>query len=131
MALDAMGPLLELPVQLVSLQKDVRPEDRGFLAAHAARLRHFGPELGDFLETAALASRMDVVVSVDTSVAHLACALGLRTSIALAFRPDWRWLADGDCPWYPQARLFRQSRRGDWADVIAGVANAIRELAGP
>jgi tetratricopeptide (TPR) repeat protein len=132
MTLDAMGPLFELPIQLVSLQKEVRPHDRAFLVAHGARFPHFGADLSDFLETAALASRMDLVVSVDTSVAHLACALGLRTWIPLAFRPDWRWLADGDrCPWYPQARLFRQSRRGDWAEVIARVAAAIRELAAP
>jgi hypothetical protein len=124
-----MGSLFELPIALVSLQKDVRPQDRGFLSRHAARLPHFGAELVDFLETAALASRMDLVVSSDTSVAHLACALGLPTFILLAYRADWRWLAEGDCPWYPQARLFRQSKPGDWAGVIARVAMAIGDLA--
>ena len=73
----------------------------------------------DFADTAALVELMDVVVTVDTSVAHLAGAMGKAVWILLPFNPDWRWLLDReDSPWYPTARLFRQPAIGDWASVI-------------
>jgi tetratricopeptide (TPR) repeat protein len=76
----------------------------------------------DFDRTAALAAAMDLIISVDTSIAHLAGALARPTWILLPFAPDWRWLTAGDeTPWYPTARLFRQPRRGDWASVAAEV----------
>ncbi len=69
---------------------------------------------------------MDLVISIDTSVAHLAGALGKPVWIMLPHSPDWRWLRDGDSsPWYPTARLFRQTTRGDWADVVRRVAAAL------
>ncbi len=83
-------------------------------------------ELLDFGDTAALATLMDVVITVDTSLAHLAGALGLPTWVLLPDVPDWRWLTDrSDSPWYPTMRLFRQTKRGDWGPVIAAVS---REL---
>ncbi len=110
--------LKKLKVRLVSLQKEVRPEDAKVLAANGEIL-HLGPELEDFSDTAALASLMDLVISVDTSIAHLVGALGKPVWILLPFAPDWRWLLDReDSPWYPTARLFRQSRAGDWDSVI-------------
>jgi hypothetical protein len=125
--LAAMAPLFALPADFVSLQKDVRDRDRDFLGRNAASIAHFGDDLTDFLETAALVSLMDVVVSVDTSVAHLACALRRPTLILLPCVPDWRWLLDrDDSPWYPAARLVRQRRRGDWDEPIAHVAAALR-----
>jgi hypothetical protein len=127
--LRALLGLLELPVQLVSLQKEVRGEDQELLGAQGSGILHFGPSLTDFSETAALASLMDLVVSVDTSVAHLSAALGRPTWILLPFISDWRWMLDReDTPWYQSARLFRQQRTGEWGEVIARIASAISEF---
>ena len=102
----------------VSLQKEVRDSDRPTLASNA-NILHFGDELNDFTDTAALCELMDVVISVDTSVAHLNGALGNPTWVLLPFCPDWRWLLDrDDSPWYPGMRLFRQVKIGDWAGVL-------------
>jgi tetratricopeptide (TPR) repeat protein len=82
-------------------------------------IRRFEGELRDFADTAALASQLDLVISVDTSVAHLAAAIGRPTFVLLPFAPDWRWLLDrGDSPWYPAARLFRQPALGDWDSLL-------------
>ena len=88
-------------------------------------------ELKEFADTAALISQLDLVISVDTAVAHLAGALGKATWVLLSSAPHWCWLtAREDSPWYPPARLFRQSTRGDWQSVIVRVADAlIREFA--
>jgi len=99
----------------------------GEAAAETAALRHSGStvldytaELGDFKATAALVAALDLVISVDTAVAHLAGALGKPVWILLPYAADWRWLVDReDSPWYPSARLLRQPRRGDWDAVIA------------
>jgi ADP-heptose:LPS heptosyltransferase len=102
----------------VSLQKDVRELDQQALRSNPAILT-FQEDLNDFSDTAALCECMDVVISVDTSVAHLSGALGKRTWILLPFTPDWRWLMDRvDSPWYPTAKLYRQHRRGDWNGVL-------------
>lgn len=119
-------PLLALPVEWHSLQREYRPDDAALLAAHPA-LRQHQAHLGDFADTAALAACMDVVLTVDTSVAHLAGALGRPVWILLPHVPDFRWLlAREDSPWYPTARLFRQPAPGQWAPVLARVR---RELA--
>jgi ADP-heptose:LPS heptosyltransferase len=79
------------------------------------------------LETAALLSSIDFVISVDTAVAHLACTLGRPTWILLPHAADWRWLLEReDSTWYPSARLFRQPRIGDWDSVIQMVYDALR-----
>ena len=125
-ALSRLIPLASSGARLVSLQNEVRAEDASALAASPETL-HFGAELEDFSDTAALVSLLDLVVSVDTSVAHLAGALGKPVWILLPFAPDWRWLLDReDSPWYPTARLFRQPRIGDWDSVLDRVG---RELA--
>jgi tetratricopeptide (TPR) repeat protein len=122
--------LLNLPIQIVSLQKEVRDDDQTVLDVHKADIAHFGTELTDFSDTAVLASLMDVVVSVDTSVAHLAGALDRPTWIMLPYTPDWRWLLDrDDSPWYPSVRLFRQASPGDWDDVIARVRRELEIFA--
>jgi tetratricopeptide (TPR) repeat protein len=123
----AMLALLALPIEIVSLQKEVRSADQTFLHDHRAEIADFGSELTNFLETAALLSSIDLVISVDTAVAHLACTLGRPTWILLPFAPDWRWLLDRkDSPWYPSARLFRQPRIGDWDNVIQSVLSGVR-----
>lgn len=110
--------LRALGVDLVVLQKDTTPAEQGILAAHPDVLY----PAGDFLETAALASLMDVVVTVDTSIAHLAGALGLPTLVLLPAVPDWRWLLSReDSPWYPTMRLFRQREAEDWDSPFAAV----------
>jgi ADP-heptose:LPS heptosyltransferase len=122
-----MLALLALPIEVVSLQKEMRDADRAILHANAAVVADFGSELTDFLETAALMSTIDIVISVDTAVAHLACTLGRPTFILLPHVHDWRWLLEReDSPWYPSARLFRQPRIGDWDSVIAAVLGELR-----
>jgi len=86
-------------------------------------------ELQDFADTAAAMQALDLVVAVDTSVAHLAGALGVPVWVMLPFAPDWRWLVDrADSPWYPSARLFRQSAPGDWHSVAESVVSALTRL---
>lgn len=120
-ALAVLAPLRSEGVTLVSLQKEIRDADRPALRGDTP-IAHFGAELTDFRDTAALVSLMDVIVTVDTAVAHLAGAMGKRVWILLPFSPDWRWLLGRDTsPWYPTARLFRQPRIGDWDSVVARV----------
>ena len=108
----------------ISLQKEVREADRP--AFEALSLLDVSAELQDFADTAALISALDLVITVDTSVAHLAGALGKPCWVMLPFAPDFRWLLDReDSPWYPNVRLFRQRRPGDWEDVVARLNAAL------
>ncbi len=112
----------------VSLQREIRASDATALFSRPDIL-HFGPELTNFADTAALASNLDLVVSVDTSVAHLAGAMAKPVWILLPFIPDWRWLLDrDDSPWYPTARLFRQGEARTWNGVVARVGAALRDF---
>jgi ADP-heptose:LPS heptosyltransferase len=105
-------------VEFLSLQKDLRPGDREALQAHP-QLTHLGDAIEDFDDTAAIISLLDLVIGSDTSVVHLAGALGKPIWILLQYAADWRWLTGrSDSPWYPTARLFRQPQRGDWSSVI-------------
>ncbi|WP_036019498.1 tetratricopeptide repeat protein [Paraburkholderia mimosarum] len=133
MALDQLMPLLDANADCFALQPDVREGDRAALAQLDQRgvLRDVSARLTTFAETAALIARLDLVISVDTAVAHLAGALGKPVWIALPFMPDWRWqLERSDSPWYAQARLFRQPAQGDWAAVVAALRAAIDGLRG-
>jgi hypothetical protein len=88
-----------------------------------------GAEIGDFADTAAILTHLDLVIAVDTAVVHLAGAMGRPVWTLLAFAPDWRWLLGrADSPWYPTMRLFRQPTAGDWASVFAEVARELRAL---
>jgi len=120
--LTRLAPLLVAPgVEFLSLQKDLRPGDREALGAYP-QLRHLGDAIEDFDDTAAIISLVDLVISSDTSVVHLAGALGKPVWILLHHAADWRWLLDrSDSPWYPTARLFRQPRPDDWEDVVGQV----------
>lgn len=127
-ALSALLPLLDVDATFVGLQKDVRPGDMALLRERSDIL-HFGDELGDFSDTAALVSQLDLVISVDTSVAHLAGALGKPAWILLTDVPDFRWLLDrDDSPWYPTIRLFRQDATRAWDSVITRVREAAARL---
>jgi len=115
-------PLLVPGVRWVSLQKDVRERDRAALAA-APELVRVEDELRDFADTAALIAQLDLVVTVDTSVAHLVGALGKPAWVMLSKPTDWHYPLAGDAsPWYPTMRLFRQARPGDWASVVRRIA---------
>ncbi|MDR3579532.1 MAG: tetratricopeptide repeat protein [Oryzomonas sp.] len=96
---------------------------------HGMKIVDFTTELKDFSDTAALMANLDLVIGVDTSVTHLAGALGIPVMMLLTFVPDWRWLIDReDSPWYPSMRLFRQKRCGDWGGVIERVRIALDSL---
>ena len=126
-----LAPLAGIPgVTFVSLQKPFPATDTE-AAGGFHGLRDLSEELADFEETAALMTSLDLVVTVDTSMGHLAAALGRPVWIMLAKAADWRWLLDrSDSPWYPSARLFRQDRPGNWPDLIAAVAAALRARVG-
>jgi hypothetical protein len=129
-ALAEMLSLVADWAEWVSLQKEVRETDAHLLASRTD-IRHFGGELEDFADTAALVELLDVVVTVDTSVAHLAGVLSKEVWILLPFNPDWRWLLDReDSPWYPAARLFRQPSIGDWTSVIDRVREELTQRYG-
>ncbi|HMA51801.1 MAG TPA: glycosyltransferase family 9 protein, partial [Magnetospirillaceae bacterium] len=119
-ALDQLRPLLEMEgVTIVSLQKDIR----------APGLVDLMEEMTDFADTAALVEALDLVITVDTSVAHLAGALDKPVWILSRFDGCWRWLGHrADSPWYPSARLFHQKTRDDWAPVIGEVVIALRSF---
>ena len=131
--LAAAEPLANLPgVCLVSLQKGFGTEQ---IPANAERVPvlDFANELdetsGPFMDTAALVSQLDLVISADSAVAHLAGALGVQAWILLPLAADWRWMhSRPDSPWYPTLRLFRQEKRGDWAGVFEKVAAALEAL---
>lgn len=123
---DALALVCE-GIELISLQKEVRAADAGLLAA-SNTLRHYGDSLRDFADTAALVEAMDLVISIDTSVAHLAGAMGKPLWVMLPYNPDWRWMVDReDCLWYPTARLFRQTAVARWSDVVQRVLVALHE----
>ena len=84
-------------------------------------------DLIDFADTAAMIEHLDLVISVDTAVAHLAGAMGKRVWLLLPWIPDWRWMLERtDSPWYPTIRLFRQANIGDWAEVLQRVAASLQ-----
>ncbi len=118
-------------VELISLQKGIGSEQTGRLT-NRFPLRELGEALdrdhGAFMDTAAIMKCVDLVITSDTSVAHLAGALGVPTWIALPYAPDWRWHIDrDDSPWYPTVRLFRQTTFDDWSGVFERLAQALRD----
>jgi hypothetical protein len=127
MPLAAFAPLANIEgITLFSLQKGETASESSQPLAEMNVIDHTS-ELADFADTAALIQNLDLVISVDTAVAHLAGAMGKPVWVLLPFAPDWRWmLGRDDSPWYPTMRLFRQKIAGDWNDVIGRVAEAPR-----
>jgi tetratricopeptide (TPR) repeat protein len=118
-------PLLSMDLDFHVLQKEIRDDDR-VTVLEFNNIQLHENEISDFSDTAALISELDLVISVDTSVAHLAGALGKEVWILLPFSPDYRWMLHRtDTPWYPTARFFRQSEIGNWQSVIADVVTEI------
>jgi hypothetical protein len=116
-------------VHLISLQKGAGTEQ---LADVPFAVQTLGADLeeasGEFMDRAAVIQNLDLVVTADTGIAHLAGALAVPVWVALATVPDWRWLLDReDTPWYPTMRLFRQETAGDWGPVFGRIAEALRE----
>ncbi|WP_448043315.1 tetratricopeptide repeat protein [Bradyrhizobium liaoningense] len=128
---EAVLPRLVMPdVQLYSLQKEPRPDDVPVLAALNRDIVDLAPALGDFADTAAAVASLDLVIAVDTSVAHLAGALGRPVWMLTPYALDWRWLRDReDTPWYPTMRLFRQRRPREWDDPLMRLSAALAVLA--
>jgi tetratricopeptide (TPR) repeat protein len=121
-------PILDCGATFVSLQKDPRPDDKMTLSERPD-IVDLTSHLTDFAETAALISCLDLVITVDTSVAHLSGALGRPTWILLPYPAEYRWLLDrDDSPWYPTVRLFRQTETRDYASVIERVRNQLLAL---
>ena len=109
------------------VQRDIRPTDQAALD-EIGELADHSDSLTDFAETAALISHLDLVISVDTAVAHLAGAMGKPVWILLSAAPDWRWMHHRlDSPWYPTARLFRQAKLNDWSSVLADISNQLTQ----
>lgn len=130
-SLDVLAPLGAVTgVNFISLQKGAG-EDEAAQPPNGLPLLNLGPQLEDFADTAAVVESLDLVICVDTAIAHLAGALGKPCWVLLpAYKTDWRWLTDRtDSPWYPGImRLFRQSTMGDWTTVIAEVVTSLEHL---
>jgi len=118
LTLSHLLPYLPSHMEYVCLQKELRDIDKVALEKNP-HIQFYGDALEDFTDTAALCDLMDIVISVDTSVAHLAPSLGKQTWVLLPYSPDWRWLLDrDDSPWYPSVKLFRQEKIGNWNGVL-------------
>ncbi len=128
--LSALLPLLDADATFVRLQKELRAGDEAMLEKRDD-IFDATEMLDDFSDLAALIARLDLVISVDTSAAHLAGALGRPTCILLSYTPDWRWLLGRNTTsWYPAARLYRQAAPGDWAEVVARIRSDLPNLVG-
>jgi len=127
MPLKELKPLLEY-ANLFVIQKDLPDEDRDFIE-NSIGITYLGDELNDFLDSAAIIENMDLVICVDTSLAHLAGAIGKQVFILLSLTSDWRWFLDAtSSPWYSSATLFRQSSLDDWTGVIERVKESLSRI---
>ncbi len=127
MTLDMLAPLLALNIDFHILQTEIRPYDEARLRLWP-NLHDWRPALTSFNETAGLADQLDLVISVDTSVAHLTSALGKPTWVMIPFAPDFRWLLNRqDSPWYPSVTLFRQHEAKAWGPVVDDVVHAVQQ----
>lgn len=130
MTLETLLALLSPNAHWVCLQKEIGADDHATLRQDG-RIAFLGDDIRDFSDTAALIDLMDLVVTIDTSVAHLAGAMGKPVWLLLPYNANWRWLLDrNDSPWYPSARLFRQREIANWAGLIEEVKSELRTIVG-
>lgn len=123
--LEALSAIMELQIEFHSLQVEYRDTDWNFLIESSNVIDHQS-DLKDFSDTAALIQCLDLIISVDTSVAHLAGALGKPIWVLLPYSPDFRWMLNrNDSPWYPTAKLFRQEKADKWDTVINTIKNEL------
>jgi RimJ/RimL family protein N-acetyltransferase/Flp pilus assembly protein TadD len=129
MRLDDLATILDIPgVTFYSLQQPVPARDESYLRS-VSELIHSNLKFDDFLETAAVIAQLDLVITVDTAVAHLAGALGKPVWLLIQHSPDWRWFLErADTPWYPTMQLYRQAKRGRWETPVMRVADALRRM---
>ena len=133
MSLSALAPFADVPVDFYSLQKGALAEaeltDLISMQWSGPHIRNYAADLKDFSDTAALIANLDLVISVDTSTAHLAAAMGKPTWILNRYDTCWRWLLNRtDSLWYPSVKLYRQSKIGQWEDVINTVKNDLLQF---
>ena len=127
-SLKTLLPFLPDGIQYVSLQKELPQQDKSAMQS-TSKIIHFGEELREWSQTAALCSCMDLVISVDTAVAHLSGALGKDCWVLIPYIPDWRWMLDrSDTPWYSSLLLFRQQEAGKWYSVLDEIKARLIEL---
>ena len=131
--LECFAPLSAIKgVRLISLMKDQESsqcQSSGGRVTNEGLGVHFNSGADSFVDCAAVMKNVDLVVTSDTSIAHLAGALGRPVFLALKHVPDWRWLMHRtDCPWYPTMRLFRQPEKGDWTSVFEQIASSVEKL---
>jgi hypothetical protein len=127
--LEQFLPLMKISgIQWYGLQKGPGAEEANRIGS-PFMIDNLAEELEDFSDTAAVIDNLDLLISVDTAVVHLAGAMGKTVWTLLPFAPDWRWqLNRNDSPWYPSMRLYRQPARGDWASVFGQVEGDLRQL---
>ncbi|MDA8360973.1 MAG: glycosyl transferase family 8 [Gammaproteobacteria bacterium] len=126
--LSAFAPLASAGVHCVAVQKGPAADEE---APAGLALTRLGPEIADFEDTAAILSVADLLISTDSSPAHLAGSLGRPAWVLVPFEPEWRWMLDrDDSPWYPRHRLFRQGRPGDWPGVLERAGDALHNMTG-
>jgi len=127
LTLDTLVQHLPDCFEYVCLQNEIRDTDKETLKKSS--IKYFGAEINNFTDTAALCEAMDLVISVDTSVAHLSGALGKPTWVILPYAPDWRWLLDrNDSPWYETIKLHRQCEDRRWKPILEDVAENLLNL---
>jgi ADP-heptose:LPS heptosyltransferase len=129
MPLEGFAKLLSVPnIDFVCVQKEVSEAQAAILRKHD--VIQLGQEFADFSDTAAVVAMLDLLIAVDTSVAHLAGAMGKAVALLVPFSPDWRWLLDRtDSPWYPTMRLFRQLSIGDWDGPLERLREELSDVA--
>ena len=126
--LKQLESIFSLPFEFHSLKKEIRDHDLEVLNSYN-QIRQHQDDLIDFSDTAALIHNLDLIISVDTSVAHLAGALGKEVFLMLPYAPDYRWMDERpDTPWYPTMTLFRQPKAEDWTSVVSELCIEIKNF---
>lgn len=128
MSLADLAAVLAMPLDFFCVSDTLADADRSWLTEHAPGLRTFQGRIRDFGDTACLVAQLDLLLSIDTSIAHLGPSLGVPTWVMLPWAADWRWgMGESNTPWYPESRLFRQRIAGEWQAPVAALHAALRQ----